>query len=124
MHLCISYSKLSLLNYLQMKSLGNFSVQGRFSLTFLSMRNFLLGLISIYLEQLSFFLESFPSKSFSKNRFIYINVDIGIALYLVKIGKESQIYCILRNFSEFSSETELSRRHSLERKKEVDIKDL
>ena len=124
MHLCISYSKLSLLNYLQMKSLGNFSVQGRFSLTFLSMRNFLLGLISIYLEQLSFFLESFPSKSFSKNRFIYINVDIGIALYLVKIGKESQIYCILRNFSEFSSETELSRRYSLERKKEVDIKDL
>ena len=113
-----------------MKSLGNFSVQGRFSLTFLSMRNFLLGLISIYLEQLSFFesffqgAESFPSKSFSKNRFIYINVDIGIALYLVKIGKESQIYCILRNFSEFSSETELSRRHSLERKKEVDIKDL
>lgn len=49
---------------------------------------------------------------------------MGIALYLVKIGKESQIYCILRNFSEFSSETELSRRHSLEIKKEVDIKDL
>lgn len=90
MHWCISYSKLSLLNYLQMKSLGNFSVQDRFSFTFLSMRNFLLALISIYLEQLSFFesffqgAESFPWKSFSKNRFIYTNVDIGVALYLVK----------------------------------------